>query len=247
MDAINHCNGFEPTESQGKLYKYLRFRTNKDESKPGFWAGINEKGVTILGADGNELRHFKGEGYGSFSKLLKSYEIVLGNSANVYEGIKTLIYDYQINHIGGDGDIILLADKKDLVIIEYAPDEWGMKFRWREDYIVRTSFFLTLRHLRPSHEENSLHMSSARRYARALDILSRKSRNTTIKDLIALMRDHEVEPPSAMTICRHGGDNEYKTQNSIALEILNDKAVIHYQLNGYPCQEKYKKMTYKFT
>ena len=116
MDAIKKCECFEPTENKGELYKYLRFRTNEDESKPGFWAGINEKGVTILGADGNEMRKFKGDDYGSFSTLLRSYEIALGNSANVYEGIKSLIYDYQINHIGGDGDIILLADKKDLTI-----------------------------------------------------------------------------------------------------------------------------------
>ena len=247
MDAIQHCNGYEPNEVQGEKYKFLKFRTSKDEKKPGFWAGINEKGVSILGADGNEMRKFSGEGYGSFGKLMKSYEICLGNAADVFEGVKTLIYDYQINHIGGDGDIILLADKKDLVIIEYAPDEWGLKFRWKEDYIVRTNFFMTLRHLRPSHEENSLHMSSARRHARALDILSRKSRNTNVKDLIALTKDHEVEPPSAITICRHGGDNEYKTQSSIVMEIQQKKAVIHYQLENYPCKGKYKKMTYNFT
>jgi hypothetical protein len=247
MDAIKKCPGFEPTENKGEKYKYLKFRTGKDPSKPGFWAGINEKGVCILGADGNELRNFKGEGFGSFDSLLRTYDITLGNAKDVYEGIEALIYEYQTNHVGGNGDIVLLADTKDLVIIEYAPDEWGIKFRWKEDYIVRTNFFTVLRHLRPSPEENSLHMSSARRHARALDVLSRKSKKTTKDDVIALMRDHEVEPPSAITICRHGGDNEYKTQNSILLEVDNDKAVIHYQLNGYPCKSDYKTMVYEFT
>ncbi|MBU1628430.1 hypothetical protein KKB18_13760, partial [bacterium] len=70
MDAIKKCEGFEPNEVKGEVYSYLKFRTNKDETKPGFWAGINEKGVTILGADGNELRNFRGEGYGTFGTLL---------------------------------------------------------------------------------------------------------------------------------------------------------------------------------
>jgi len=56
-------NNPPPTVEENKRYKYIRFGVDERKDFSGIWAGMNEKGVGILGADGNSVLNFVGNIY----------------------------------------------------------------------------------------------------------------------------------------------------------------------------------------
>ncbi len=229
----------EPIIKQGSKYSYIKFGVGVKKQNLGVWAGVNERGVGILGADGNCCLSFEGDQYGKGEKTWEAYEEVLANTESVEEAYKFIVDFYTINNIGGSGDIILITDYKKAVILEYSLKLWGVQFIIEQPYVVRTNFFNILRHLRPAPEESSLHLSSAKRYERAVGLLSKTSVSTTVDDIKVLCKDH-LNGPSALSICRHGGVGEYKTLCSSIMEISSAGINAHYIINQFPCEAEYK-------
>lgn len=232
----------EPTIKKGKKYRYVKFGIDIENKIPGAWAGVNEEGVSVLGADGNSVLNFEGEQYGSGERTWEAYEEVLANAKSVEEAYPLLIDFYTRYNIGGTGDIVLITDRKKAVILEYSLRLWGIQFVIDQPYAVRTNFFNILKHLRPSPEENSIHLSSAKRYERAMELLATTNVNTTVEDIKKLCRDH-LNGPSAFSICRHGGEGEYRTLCSSIIEIGNKEITCHYIINRFPCESEYKTLS----
>ncbi len=232
----------EPVIEKGKKYRYIKFGVDIKNQIPGVWAGVNENGVGIVGADGNCVLNFEGEKYGGGEKTWDAYEEVLANTKSVEEAYKFLMDFYTNHNIGGTGDIVLVADRTKAVVLEYSLNIWGIQFIIDQPYAARTNFFDILKHLRPSPEENSLHLSSAKRYERTIELLSRTSINTTVDDIKKLCRDH-LNGPSTFSICRHGNEGEHRTLCSSIMEISDSGIIAYYVMNQFPCEANYKRLS----
>ncbi|MFH1230575.1 MAG: hypothetical protein V1709_03670 [Planctomycetota bacterium] len=270
----------EPVMQKGDRYKYLRFATNTNLRKPGLWAGVNEKGVILLGADALAIKTFpsaptqlgkrkkpvrpgiRSGWYGGIKELMVAYAKVIGAAATAKEGVNLFIQEYQKKRIGMDGDIVMLVDRQEAVAIEYSLNEWGLQFftynksipieKFYSGYkgegfcLIRTNFFLVLRHMRYLPQENTLHLSASKRYERALELLSKTTVNTTVDNLKELCCDHYPEP-SGMSICRHGGENEYKTHGSVIIELTRNRIETHYNIDTNPCESEYQVKSMRIT
>jgi dipeptidase len=228
----------EPTIENGEKYRYIKFGVDVEHKKPGVWAGVNDGGVAVLGADGNCILDFQGGDYGGGEKTWEAYETVLSKAGSVEEAYKLIIDLYTAHKIGGSGDIVLIADRSKAAVLEYSLNQWAIQFITNQPYVLRTNFFVGLRHLRPAPEENSLHLSSAKRYERAIELLSKTTYNTSLQDVKNLCRDH-INGPSAFSICRHGGGEEYKTCCSVIFEVGSRNILAHYIINEFPCNKEY--------
>lgn len=237
-DLINEKFNPNPQIEYGINGNYIKFGVAADK-KPGVWAGINNNGVGILGADGNSLLNFTGDKYSGGEKTWETYEEVLSKTKNAKEAYKFLIDAYEDMNIGGSGDIVLISDPNRAIILEYLPHMWGVEFIVDQPYVVRTNFFQVMQHLRPPRDMNSLHLSSHLRFERAMQLLSPKSYNLQVEDIKDLCQDH-ANGPSAQSICRHGGEGEYKTLCSVIMEVQKDEILAHYIMNQNPCQGEYK-------
>ncbi|MBA7662050.1 hypothetical protein ES703_70073 [subsurface metagenome] len=193
----------------------------------------------LLGADAYSMRVFTGRKYGGIKQLMKAYEKALGKASTAKEATEFIIREYQDKKIGLDGDIVLVADRREAIAVEYSLNEWGLQFSGPNPYLIRTNFFLVLRHLRHLPQEKGLYLSAVKRYERAMEILSKTNINTTVDDLKEVCRDHYPEP-SAMSICRHGGKGEYRTVGSVVIELVRNKIKIHYIAGMKPCQGGYQ-------
>lgn len=229
----------EPTIENGEKYRYIKFGVDAENKNPGVWAGVNDKGVAVLGADGNCILNFQGEDYGEGEKTWEAYEIVLSKAGSVEEAYKLIVDFYTANKIGGSGDVVLISDRSKAVVLEYSLNLWALQFVINQPYVIRTNFFVNLKHLRPAPEENSLHLSSAKRYERAIELLSKTTYNTSLQDIKNLCRDHG-NGQSSFSICRHGGDGEYKTCCSVIFEVDSKNILAHYIINELPCKEECK-------
>jgi hypothetical protein len=238
---VNKENPQPLIEESGNL-KYIKFGVDKANKLPGVWAGVNEKGLSILGADGNGLIDYQGPEYGGGERTWEAYEYVLAECSTISEAYHYIIEFYTKNKIGGQGDIIIIADKKQAVALEYAMNLWSIQFNGNDPFIVRTNFFLNLPHLRPQPETNTLHLSSQKRYERALSLLSATTTKTDINDVKKLLCDAE-NGPGAFSLCREGGEGEYKTICSVIMEVSEEQNIAHYIINEKPSINKYKQIT----
>ena len=186
--------------------------------------------------------NYVGSSFGSLNDSLIVYEKVLGCCGTVWDAMDVIIREYQNRHMGGNGDIVIVGDRSNAVALEYVPDRWGMEFIGEKPYLIRSNFFILMHNLRPAPEENTLHMSSAVRYADALKHLSIKGRNNSLDDVFSLIKSH-TNDKTAMSICRHGGVGEYFTHASFITEIQSDSVEAYVMLNGHPCTTAYKKFT----
>lgn len=260
----------KPVMQKGTRYKYLRFATNTNLRKPGLWAGVNEKGVILLGADALAIKAFptastqrgKRKEYGDIKDVMATYEKVMGTAATAKEGVNLFIQEYQKKRLGMDGDILMLVDRQDAVAIEYSFNEWGLQFftynnsipieKFYSGYkgegycLIRTNFFLVLRHLRYMPQENTLHLSASKRYERALELLSKTTVNTTVDNLKELCCDHYPEQ-GGMSICRHGGENEHRTHGSVIIELAKNRIETHYNIGTNPCESDYQVKSMRIT
>ncbi|MBN2056698.1 hypothetical protein JW905_17355 [bacterium] len=235
MDQVGISDYPEPEITTGGEHAYLGFGT-KLSGPCGIWAGINERNLALVGADGNAIINRQGRDFGSLNLSLYAYRDVLAHCADIYSGIKFLMRYYQDKRIGGDGDIIMLADRTDAVALEYCYPNWGIEFLGARSYLVRTNFFKIMTHLRPPIEDNSINYSSALRYGKTFERLSIKGSNTDIDDILNLLRDHS-HGPSAMSICRHGGAGEYLTRCATVFSLEQVATRVYYVVNGYPCEK----------
>lgn len=229
----------EPRIQKGKKFTYLGFGADSTGKNPGVWAGVNEKGLVILGADGNSIRDFKGSKYGKGEKTWQAYEEALSKTASTQEACSYLIDFHNSNKIGGSGDIILVSDPSNSAILEYSFEQWGIELLLNRQFMVRTNFFNVLKHLRPRAETSDVNMSSAIRYERAVKLLSKAGKNATIEDVMRLCQDHS-KGKTPFSICRHGRKGEYKTTASAIFQITPKIAQIYYAMNDNPCNQDYK-------
>jgi hypothetical protein len=239
LDQPNPMTFPEPFITSSGRYRYLKCPSEYDPQSPGVWAGVNEKGVVVLGADGNSLLNYCGIQVANLEESLKIYELVLAECGDVSEAISFLISAYQRRRIGGTGDIIIIGDRYNAVALEYSLDRWGLQFIGDNACLVRSNFFVLLDKYRPRPEENGLHVSAALRYSQALTELSVIGDDVSLNDVFNLVRSH-VNGPSAMSICRHGGAGEYYTQCSFVVELASEGISSYVILNEFPCRGEFK-------
>jgi hypothetical protein len=240
IDKINPS----PTIATGGKWRYIKFGIDAVQpDRTGVWAGVNEKGVAVVGADGNCIVDARGEGYDTGERTWEAYEEVLASAGNVVDAYKIIVDAYQEKGIAGTGDIVLIADPNRALVIEYSLNVWGLQFVDRNTscYVVRTNFFHILRHLRRAKEDDSLQFSSHRRYERALQLLSATAANSGIEDIKNLCRDHHIGR-NAFSICRHGGEGEYKTQCSVVMRVSPEAILAEYVVNAFPCERDYERI-----
>ncbi len=233
----------EPAIVQGRLHRYLKLPSGRSLSDKGSWAGVNERGLVVLGADGNCMPNFVGGRYASLNESLIAYEQALSECATAPEAMHLIMDLYQQKNVGGNGDIILVGDGREAIAMEYSPNRWGIQYRNEMPYMIRTNFFLLLDRLRPQPEENSVHTSSAMRYADAMGHLSIHGKNSELDDVFRLVRSH-VNGPSALSICRHGGAGEYATHCSFVAEIAPSGISAYVVVNNAPCKSDFKRYTF---
>lgn len=241
MDQVGISDYSEPELVTDGAYAYVGFPT-KMQPPSGVWAGVNECGLALVGADGNAIVDLKGKCYKSLNLSLYAYREILASCDDIYSAIKAIIYYYQSNSIGGNGDIIMMSDHRDAVAMEYLHPQWGVEFLDRRHYMVRTNFFNNLRHLRPALEDNTVHCSSALRYQRAFMHLSIKGPETDVDDVENILRDH-ANGPSALSICRHGGRDEYITRCASIFTVSDTDCEVRYVVNAMPCEKKFTSLT----
>ena len=75
-----------------------------------------------------------------------------------------------------------------------------------------------------------------------MELLSKTNVNITVEDVKRLCKDH-INGPSAFSICRHGGEGEYKTLCSSIIEIGDNEITSHYIVNRFPCESEYKTLS----
>ena len=239
VDQTDRFHYVDPVVRSGDVYSYLKLPSGSSADRPGVWAGVNEAGVVVLGADGNCMPNYSGKSYSSLNESLVAYEDILSRCGDTTEAMNFLMQRYQSKNVGGNGDIILIGDRNEAIAMEYSPNRWGVQFQNQEPYIVRSNFFVLLDSLRPRTEENTLHTSSALRYSSALKHLSVKGTENTLDDIFRLVKSHDYGM-SAMSICRHGGKKEYFTHCCLVVELTSDSIKAHVMVNDYPCEGKFR-------
>lgn len=240
VDQTFTCKYPEPFIAEGEKYKYLKISSNSDPDATGVLAGVNEAGVVVLGADGNCMPDYNGSGFGSLNESLVVYEKVLGQTGNMWDAMHLVMQEYQERRMGGNGDIVIVGDRENAVALEYSPDRWGVEFLSQKPYLVRSNFFVLMNRLRPAPEESTLHTSSAIRYSDALRHLSIKGTQNTLQDVFGLVKSH-YQGETAMSICRHGGKEEYFTHASFVVELHKNGVEAYVMLNNHPCSGSYKR------
>ncbi|GEM_PF-2308492 len=240
LDQVGGAPFPEPEIRKGTTYDYLHLGTSLRPESTGVWAGVNEAGLVVLGADGNCLLNHVGNQYASLDASLEAYREVLETQDSLLGAVGHLVDFYEGRKVGGDGDIILVGQRGQAVAMEYTLNRWGIEFSGDRDYMVRTNFFQVMRHIRPPSDENSLHLSSALRHQRVRELLSRRSDETTMADVFAMLRDH-AHGPSAMSVCRHGGRHEYRTCCSLVVRLAEGEAEIYTLVNSPPCEGQYER------
>ncbi len=243
LDQTEQADYAQPFICEGEKYQYLKLATQNDTSAKGVWAGVNQAGVVVLGADGNCMPNYVGWKYSSLNESLVIYEEILSQCGTAWEAMQFIMRSYQEQRVGGDGDIVIVGDATEAIALEFSPNRWGVQFRGDQSYIIRSNFFVLLNSLRPPPEENTLHTSSALRYADALTHLSMKGNNNDLEDVFALVKSHH-HGKSAMSICRHGGHGEYFTHAGLVVE-LTEKSISAYTiLNAHPCEADFTKFSF---
>ncbi len=233
-----------PKIHRGEKFTYIGFGVDSTGKNPGVWAGVNKKGVVILGADGNSIRDFQGSKYGKGEKTWLAYEEALAKTSSAKEAVGYLIDFYTAERIGGKGDIILVSDPSFSAILEYSFEQWGIELLLDQTFMVRTNFFEVLKHLRPKPQTSDLNMSSAVRFKRAVEFLSKTGKNTKVEDLMKLSQDH-AKGKTPFSICRHGKKGEYRTVASAIFEITPQLAKVYYIINNPPCRQNYKVLNFE--
>lgn len=228
----------EPEVIRNNEMTIIEFPSFMDRSQEGIWAGMNSKGLGIYGADGDALFNKTDKEYSKVDMIRKAYKETLENNGSVKNAYHYLIEYYKMYLIGGDGDLILMADPYEICVLEYGIDKWGIQFYGRESYAFRTNFYTVLKQYSPSMYESSRYLSHRKRYETLMGQFSKKSHETTVEDIKEILRDH-THGPSAMSICRHGGQKEFFTQASNIMAFDNGTIDIYYALNGYPCRTEY--------
>lgn len=239
---VDQTDAFEfdmPRMISTPSHTYLKLPSGATIDDPGVWAGVNDAGLVVLGADGNCLPNYTSAKYSSLNESLVIYEKALINCTSAFDAMCYIMSQYNDKNIGGNGDIILVGDRKNSIALEYTPGRWGVQFQGSEPYLVRSNFFILMEHLRPQPEENSLHLSSAIRYQDAMEILSMKGKDNGLDDVFTLVKSHR-HGPSALSICRHGGRSEYMTQCCLVVELLPDTIKAHVAMNQKPCEAQFR-------
>lgn len=229
---------YEPIVLRGEKKKYIAFPVS-EEKQQGVWAGINENGLSVLGADGNAATNYCGEEYGGGEKTWACYGDILGRCETIREAYPYLIDYYTTNKIGDTGDIVIMSDKKEAVAIEYTFDAISVQFTNQQRYIARTNFFVNLTSLRPSFHSNVLQISSMARYERVMDLLSQLEDNIKPNNIMNILKDVNGNKGS-LSICRRGGFNEYKTIASVIFEVCSNEVRAYYVVNSSPDLTEYK-------
>lgn len=233
----------EPELIEANNMRIVEFPSFVDKSQEGIWAGINSEGLGIYGADGDAVFNKSDKEYSGVDMIRKAYKETLENNRSVKTAYHYLIEYYKMYLIGGDGDLILMADPYEICVLEYGIDKWGIQFYPRESYAFRTNFYTVIPQYSPSKYENSRYMSHRKRYETLMALMSKKSHNTDIEDIKEILRDH-TNGPGAMSLCRHGGEKEFYTQASNIMVFDKGQIDIYYAINGFPCRNEYIHKTF---
>ena len=215
----------KPKRLKGK-YNYLAF-TRK--GRPGLWAGINQFGLGIVAADTYTKKIYKTKPYTIYN-IFKGYEKTISNHKNVDEALNFL-KDFYKNKIKVVPDLVMVADKNKMAVLEFIPpNNFGIQIK-KGGYLLRTNQFKILKGGRNKNQDPESHV-------RFENALKKIKKSKSVNSVISLCRDH-TSGPSKFSICRHGKNNEFKTQASVIMTV-GKTVKAYYIINKFPCQAKYQ-------
>ena len=227
-DLVKKTYFYSPEIRQGK-YRYIAFSR---KGRAGIWAGINEKGLGIVGADAHTKKKYRAKPH-VINKLFKINEKLVADFSNLKEGMDFL-RNFYLNEVTVP-DLIIVADKKSAVVIEFTPPNKWITKSIRKGILVRSNHFI----ISSGALEREKDSSSYLRHEMAFDLLSKKK--ISVGSIRSLCRNHQ-NGPSENSICRHDERNGYRTQASVIM-LADKKVSSYYMINRFPCRRKYKKIT----
>jgi hypothetical protein len=216
---------YKPQKRKGK-YHYLAFARN---NRPGLWAGINQFGLGIVAADTYTKKTYK-EGPHTTNGIFKGYEKTISDYKNVDEALGFL-KDFYKNKIKVVPDLVMVADREKMAVLEFIPpNKFGIKIK-KNGYLLRTNQFKMLKGGKNKNQD-------LESYIRFENALKKIKLGKSVNSIINLCRDH-TSGPSKFSVCRHGKNNECKTQAS-AVMIAGAGVTVHYVINNFPCKKRYQ-------
>lgn len=215
----------KPKALKGRYY-YLAFTRN---NRPGLWAGINQFGLGIVAASAYTKKIYKAKPYTIYN-IFKGYEKMISNHKSVDEAICFLKNFYK-NKIKIVPDIVIIADRNKIAVLEFTPpNNFGIKIK-KNGYLLRTNQFQILKGGKNKNQDSES-------YIRFKNAFKKIKRSKSVNSIINLCRDH-TSGPSKFSVCRHGKNNEFKTQASVIM-VANKTIRAYYVINNFPCQKKYQ-------
>lgn len=220
LDQTRDVVVFKPRICKGR-YKYIACRR---ANRPGIWAGINECGLGLVAADAHTTKKYRAKPH-MVDNIFRANEHVVADFKNTEEALEFLSEFYTKNIMVPD--IIVIADRKRVVAIEYLPRNFKTK-EIRKGFLVRSNHFCFQKYSRKG-------KSSYSRYKTASNSIQADS---TLKGIMKLCKNHE-NGPSCNSICRHG---KWRTIASVIMT-AGKKISCHYVINTSPCKSDYKRIT----
>jgi len=224
-DLENKVTFNKPQKIKGRYY-YLAFTRN---NTPGLWAGINQFGLGIVAASVYTKKTYKASPHTTHN-IFKGYEKTISNHKNVDEAIRFLKNFYK-NKIKIVPDLVMIADRDKMAVLEFTPpNDFGIKIK-KNGYLLRTNQFKILKGGKNENQDPESYM-------RFKNAFKKIKRSKSVDSIINLCRDH-TSGPSKFSVCRHGKNNEFKTQAS-AIMVADKTIRAYYVINNFPCQKKYQ-------
>ena len=101
----------------------------------------------------------------------------------------------------------------------------------KNGYLLRTNQFKILKGGKNKNQDPESYM-------RFKNAFKKIKRSKSVDSIINLCRDH-TSGPSKFSVCRHGKNDEFKTQAS-AIMVADKTIRAYYVINNFPCQKKYQ-------
>jgi len=158
------------------------------------------------------------------------------------DGLKLVVEHLQQGRKYQYGNIIL-ADRKNALVIEIAGGEHTME--WSQRKVLRTSHHIMLDNepiMREEKADDSAKMNSEKRVDRGYELLRQAS---TVNDVFTLLKDHGEQKGQA-SLCRHpDSTGDLFTAMSYVTEVDFDTEsgkprVLFHVAKGNPCESEYK-------
>lgn len=236
-DLMDKNRFLEPKIEVNGDIQYIPFKRNKilgdgtEVEAKGAWAGVNNYGVSFVGADSYVQRAYDVEvSADAVDKLFEQYTKLVKDYKDAKSAADAMVEFYKTEFLATD--IVLIADEKGMYFIEAFGESTICVERY-EGYLSCTNHMRQLPGAVRYEDNHStyLRLQRAEAYMEKYD--------DPLKMVIPLLKD-QYYGKSVCSICRETDikpiqEDPYYTQASVAFYITEDKKInCIYQLNGNP-------------